>query len=270
MKGVDMSDLNKGVDLSQVTEKNSGAFRICAKVFSFWQLTDLESSVLLGLSAEEWFMAKCARSLLPITHKRLSHILWIARLITDLYPLDKELSIRWLRRNNFEEPFLGMSPIKYMLLGEKTLESTPRYLDEKFLRWGALRDERNELIYLNDELRMEDEPLETLVCMAFRVIRSWQLSSQEELALIGADISSTWQPKECVVMPADAPKKLRMLVLVDLMLWHLLHDHNRVVAWVRENNTHPLFARNSPLHLLCSGNREVMKVVYAYLCNISP
>ncbi len=263
-----MSKRNTDAGLAKSVDKNAAAFRICAKIFEFWRLTELESSRMLRLSYEEWQSAKCARSLPAKALDDLSRILWIARLCTDLYPLDKELSVAWLRKNIFEEPFWGMSPLYFMLSkSEEPLARTHRFLALKFDTWGALRDERNELVYLNDELRISDEPIDTLMCMALRVARSWQLSAQEERGLLGTEFSSN---SDCRGLRPDTLVKARMIVLIDLVLWHIFHDGNKVAAWVRANNMHPLFEEKSPLQLLCSGDVGVMKVVYAYLRNISP
>lgn len=265
-----MADNNNDGDTPERNDKNQSAFRICAKIFAFWQLTEPESSLLLGLTANEGRIEQCRGSLPPHVLNRLSHILWIARLSTDLYPLDKELSVLWLRRNIFEVPFCGKSPLRFMLTSEASLLETRHFLDMKFSQWGALRDNRNALVYLNDELRVNDEPVDTLMCMAFRVIKSWQLSAQDELSIIGVVLTAERAAHECVVMHAETLHKIRMIVLIDLNLWHLFHDQHKVVAWIRGTNTHPLFAGNSPLGLLCSGNAEVMKLVHKYLSNITP
>ncbi len=151
-----------------------------------------------------------------------------------------------------------------------SLEKTHRFLDEQFVKWGALRDERNELVYLNDELRISDEPLGTLMCMAFRVTRSWQLTSYDEKKLFGIELSLRRLPTEHLVMQPVSIKKLRMMILIDLVLWHIFHNGNKVTTWVRTKNTHALFEGKPPLRLLSKGNLSVIKVIYAYLCNISP
>lgn len=266
-----MSEQNINVEQQQSRQKYESAFRIYKKIFEFWQLSDIQAVSLLGLRVESWQKVKAEKTLPQSVLGRLSHILWIARLSTDLYPLDKELSVLWLNKNNFEQPFLGMSPLYFMLSVDATaLEQTHCFLANKFARWGALRNDQNELVYLNDELRICDEPLDTLMCMAFRVIRSWQLSQQEERGLIGMELSLVRAHVDNVAIQTSTVEKIRTIVLIDLILWHLFHDHKKVTAWVKGKNTHPLFEEKPPLQLLCLGSVPAMKVVYAYLRNISP
>lgn len=249
----------------------ASAFRIVQRIFEFWHLSDAQSATLLSLNNDEWQTAKRAGSLPPHVLSRLSHLLWIARLSTDMYPLDKDLGVAWLRRNICESPFLGSSPLIFMLSENNTaIQLTHHYLAAKFAKWGAVRDGRNELIYLDDNKRVMEEPLDTLLCMSFRITQAWRVSEREECMLLHTDRSLKYIQELRITISKMSLSRMRLLILIDLCLWNIFHEKERVTTWIHHNNSHPLFAGRPPLELLCMGNIGTMKVVHAYLANITP
>jgi len=60
---------------------------------------------------------------------------------------------------------------------------------------------------------------------------------------------------------------MRLMVAIDVSLWHQLRSKEAVTGWLFANNDHPLFAGKPAIELLLSGKPSVMKVVYTYLRN---
>ena len=155
--------------------------------------------------------------------------------------------------------------------GGDGLRKTREYLDMCFHKWGAVYDERHQLAYLDDEARLRDEEAPTLAIMLRRVCINWEydpigespVPHSEEGEMLFAEIE-----KGLLTPHAQLIAKMRLIVGIDLLLWHIFKNKARVRDWVQTSNTHPLFGGLAPIVLIANRRKSFAKLVYDYLHNI--
>jgi hypothetical protein len=116
-----------GLDSPETVRAGTDLF---VKLADEWGLTRAEQATLLGLRStttlDNW-RRHPPRSLGIDTLERISYLLHIWRSLHQVFPPDYRLS--WLRANVSGAPFLGRTPLEFMLQGRvKDLLDTHRYL----------------------------------------------------------------------------------------------------------------------------------------------
>jgi hypothetical protein len=116
-------------DLDSPETARAGA-SLFAKLAEEWGLTRAEQATLLGLRStttlDNWRRSP-PRTLGIDTLERISYLLHIWRSLHQVFPAGYGLA--WLRASVHEAPFLGRTPLEFMLQGRvRDLLDTHRYL----------------------------------------------------------------------------------------------------------------------------------------------
>ncbi len=262
--------------LDPVRAKNM--YRLIQGIFDFWKLCVSHRLLLLGVDRATWVMMQREKMLPPRDDlaSRIAALIRIYHMSGDIYPRDSDLAAKWIERPIFVEPFLGVNPRQFMLMyvtrdGVEELQVIIEYLNNCFTRWDCLRDQHGRLLRCNDELRMSEEPIDTLAQMILRIQNSWKLPDSIFEHIIGvsmAEVADVAIGKN--IPPLKVATQMRRIACIDIALWCNVEDDEKISLWMLSLNSHPLFCGAPPYHLLSSQNPSVARVVYTYLRNISP
>ncbi|MCY3855899.1 MAG: DUF2384 domain-containing protein [Rhodospirillales bacterium] len=102
----------------------------------------------------------------------------------------------------------------------------------------------------------------------FRIAALWDLSVQEQMALLGLTARSTffkWKKDPNTVLPKDTLERISYVLGVYKALQLLLPDEKAADQWVRRPNAAPLFSGRSALDRMLSGQVADLFVVRQYL-----
>ena len=102
----------------------------------------------------------------------------------------------------------------------------------------------------------------------FRVAGLWGLSGDEQMTLLGITARSTffkWKKDTNTVLPKDTLERISYILGVYKALQILLPNERAADEWVKRPNTAPLFAGQSALDRMLSGQVADLFVVRQYL-----
>lgn len=101
------------------------------------------------------------------------------------------------------------------------------------------------------------------------IAKHWELSTEEQLALLGSPGRSTFfawkQSPENASLPRDTLERISYLLGIYKALQILLPDPQAADAWIRKPNNALLFGGKSALARMLSGNVSDLYVVRQYL-----
>jgi len=102
----------------------------------------------------------------------------------------------------------------------------------------------------------------------FRIAQLWDLSVDEQMTLLGVTARSTffkWKKGADTVLPRDALERISYVLGIYKALQILLPDKKAADEWVKRPNAAPLFAGQSALERMLSGQVADLFVVRRYL-----
>lgn len=103
----------------------------------------------------------------------------------------------------------------------------------------------------------------------FNIARDWQLSTEEQMVLLGAPGRSTffkWKSSpESADLKRDTLERLSYLLGIYKALQVLLPSTDAADAWIKKPNDAPLFAGQSALDRMLGGNVADLVAVRQYL-----
>lgn len=102
----------------------------------------------------------------------------------------------------------------------------------------------------------------------FRIADLWNLSVEEQMALLGLTARSTffkWKKDPNTVLPKDTLERMSYILGIYKALQLLLPDEQATDEWVKRPNAAPLFAGQSALDRMLSGQVADLFVVRQYL-----
>ena len=115
-----------------------------------------------------------------------------------------------------------------------------------------------------DRRRLSGPALRTF----FRIARLWELSVDEQMALLGVTARSTfykWKKDPNTVLPKDTLERISYILGIYKALQILLPDEKASDEWVKRSNAAHFFAGRSPLDRMLSGQVADLFVVRQYL-----
>jgi hypothetical protein len=102
----------------------------------------------------------------------------------------------------------------------------------------------------------------------FRIAELWDLSVDDQMTLLGVTARSTffkWKKDPNTVLPRDTLERISYIVGVYKALQILLPDEQAADDWVKRPNEAPVFAGQSALDRMLSGQVADLFVVRQYL-----
>lgn len=102
----------------------------------------------------------------------------------------------------------------------------------------------------------------------FRIADLWNLSVEEQMALLGVTARSTffkWKKDPNTVLPKDTLERISYILGIYKALQILLPSEKAADEWVRRPNTAALFGDRSALDRMLSGQVADLFVVRQYL-----
>ena len=102
----------------------------------------------------------------------------------------------------------------------------------------------------------------------FRIARLWKLSVNDQMVLLGLTARSTffkWKKEQNAILPKDTIERISYIVGIYKALQILLPDELAADNWIRQPNDAPLFAGQSALNRMLSGQVADLFVVRQYL-----
>ncbi|MDE0210851.1 MAG: MbcA/ParS/Xre antitoxin family protein [Boseongicola sp.] len=102
----------------------------------------------------------------------------------------------------------------------------------------------------------------------FRIAGLWGLSVEEQMTLLGLTARSTffkWKKDPNTVLPKDTLERISYILGIYKALQLLLPNEQAADEWVRRPNAAPLFAGQSALDRMLSGQVADLFVVRQYL-----
>jgi hypothetical protein len=102
----------------------------------------------------------------------------------------------------------------------------------------------------------------------FRIADLWDLSTEEQMALLGVTARSTffkWKKDPNTVLPKDTLERISYILGIFKALQILLPDEKAADEWVKRPNEAPLFGGRSALDRMLSGQVADLFVVRQYL-----
>ncbi|MQX37769.1 MULTISPECIES: MbcA/ParS/Xre antitoxin family protein [Rhodospirillales] len=102
----------------------------------------------------------------------------------------------------------------------------------------------------------------------FRIAELWELSVDDQMTLLGVTARSTffkWKKDPNTVLPRDTLERISYIVGVYKALQILLPDEQAADEWVKRPNEAPVFAGQSALDRMLSGQVADLFVVRQYL-----
>ncbi len=102
----------------------------------------------------------------------------------------------------------------------------------------------------------------------FRIAELWGLSVDEQMTLLGVTARSTffkWKKDTDTVLPKDTLERISYILGIYKALQILLSDEKAADEWVKRPNASPLFAGQSALDRMLSGQVADLFVVRQYL-----
>jgi hypothetical protein len=102
----------------------------------------------------------------------------------------------------------------------------------------------------------------------FNLTKTWQLSEQEQMKLLGLNSRSTlhaWKAGRVSKVSRDTLERISYLLGIFKAINILLPDAKRADEWIRLPNKAPLFGGRSALDRLTTGNIGDLYVVRQYL-----
>lgn len=102
----------------------------------------------------------------------------------------------------------------------------------------------------------------------FRIAELWELSVDDQMTLLGVTARSTffkWKKDPNTVLPKDTLERISYIVGVYKALQILLPNEKAADEWVKRPNEAPVFAGQSALDRMLSGQVADLFVVRQYL-----
>lgn len=102
----------------------------------------------------------------------------------------------------------------------------------------------------------------------FRIAELWELSVDDQMTLLGVTARSTffkWKKDPNTVLPRDTLERISYIVGVYKALQILLPNEKAADEWVKRPNEAPVFAGQSALDRMLSGQVADLFVVRQYL-----
>lgn len=96
----------------------------------------------------------------------------------------------------------------------------------------------------------------------------WDLLVDEQITLLGVTSRSTffeWKKEPNTVLSTDTLERISYILGIYKTLQILLPDEAAADAWIREPNQAPVFARESALDRMLSGQMSDLFIVRQYL-----
>ena len=102
----------------------------------------------------------------------------------------------------------------------------------------------------------------------FRIAALWELSVDDQMTLLGGTARSTffkWKRDPNTVLPRDTLERISYIVGIYKALRILLPDEQAADEWIKRPNEAPMFAGQSALDRMMSGQVADLFVVRQYL-----
>ena len=102
----------------------------------------------------------------------------------------------------------------------------------------------------------------------FRIAELWDLTADEQMTLLGITARSTffeWKKATDTVLPKDTLERISYVLGIYKALQILLPDDKAADEWIKRPNNAPLFAGQSALDRILSGQVADLFVVRQYL-----
>lgn len=102
----------------------------------------------------------------------------------------------------------------------------------------------------------------------FNLAKTWELSEQEQMKLLGLNSRSTlhaWKSGRVSKISRDTLERISYLLGIFKAINILLPDRKRADEWIRRPNSAPLFGGRSALDRMTTGNIGDLYVVRQYL-----
>ena len=102
----------------------------------------------------------------------------------------------------------------------------------------------------------------------FRIAELWKLSVDDQMALLGLSARSTffkWKKNPDTVLPRDTLERISYILGIYKGLQILLPNEQAADAWIKRPNEAPLFAGQSALDRMLSGQVADLFVVRQYV-----
>ncbi len=102
----------------------------------------------------------------------------------------------------------------------------------------------------------------------FRIADLWDLSTEEQMTLLGVTARSTffkWKKDPNTALPKDTLERISYILGIYKALQILLPDEKAADDWVKRPNEAPLFSGRSALDRMLSGQVADLFVVRQYL-----
>lgn len=102
----------------------------------------------------------------------------------------------------------------------------------------------------------------------FNIMKAWGVKDTDAMVLLGSPARSTfykWKNNPDVTLPHDTLERISYILGIYKDLQILLQDHEAADAWVQKPNAAPIFAGESALKRMLSGNVSDLFVTRQYL-----
>lgn len=102
------------------------------RLAEFWRLTAKQAAVLLGEESERaWFQLKAGASAAALTQDSMTRVSALVGVYKGLHLLFSDpLADEWVRLENRDQPFEGVTPLDFMIAGGvPTMLQTRNYID---------------------------------------------------------------------------------------------------------------------------------------------
>ena len=102
----------------------------------------------------------------------------------------------------------------------------------------------------------------------FRIAALWDFSADDQMTLLGRTARSTffkWKKEPNTVLPRDTLERIYYIVGIYKALQVLLPDEQAADEWIKRPNEAPMFAGQSVLDRMMSGQVAYLFVVRQYL-----
>lgn len=102
----------------------------------------------------------------------------------------------------------------------------------------------------------------------FNLANRWQLTSAEQMALLGISSSTmlqSWSAGDVQALAPDTLERLSYVFGIFRVINTIFPERARADAWMRAANTAPLFGGGTALERMCRGTVADLETVYHYL-----
>ena len=101
----------------------------------------------------------------------------------------------------------------------------------------------------------------------FRLSHVWALHKADDIVLLGlpsCEAYREWRTLKALVCSSDTLERISLLLGIYKSL-HIFFNAPLADAWIRRDNSHPLFDNRSPLELMLTGDLYALRQVRLYV-----